>query len=427
MDPKSLRFSLWDCFFFSLMVGAGETYLPAYALSAGMPEWLAGLFATVPLMAGACLQLFSPWIMSRIGSIKKCVVTAVFIQASSFLPLLYFSVFPPSNFFWLFLVASIYWAAGFTGGPSWNYWMNHLIPEHHAANFFAKRHRISQLGILVGLVGGGLALHHKVPMAPFTSVFTILFLVAFVCRMISGIFLSKKLDAPVKVDFEQPVAELITLIRNPSYQSFFGFLFIFFIVISISSPFVTPYMLEQLHLDYHQYMLSLAALFLAKIAVLPLVGPMMKKYGVKKIFFFGAIGVAPLPALWPLSDQLWFVMILQALSGAFWGFFEVALSVTFFNQIKPRQKIIALTAYNFFNATAIIIGSLVGGQIIKDLNASKMSYAFIFIGGALLRLIVAAWYCKKMQSQEHLLGNTEDIDNRHPSFSGPVSKQVKVT
>lgn len=423
---KSLQYSLWDCFFFSLMVGIGETYLPAYALSAGMPEWLAGLFATVPLMAGAALQLLSPWAIVLIGSMKRWVVGASLIQAVSFLPLLYFTLYPPDNFFGLFVVASIYWAAGFTAGPSWNNWMNHLISEDKAASFFALRHRISQIGIVIGLVGGGLALHYRTTMIPFTSVFSMLFLVAFLSRAASSLFLSKKADAPVRADLHKPAREIWELVKHPAYQSFFGFLFFFFVMISISSPFVTPYMLEKLHLDYHQYMLSLAALFVAKIAVLPLVSPLMQKHGTKKVFFWGVLGVSPLPALWVLSDQLWFVISLQALSGVFWGFFEVALSVTFFSQIKPRQKIIALTAYNFFNASAIILGSLIGGQIIKDLDASPTSYALIFVGGALLRCAVGGWYFWKTRSREELLSDTKELAIRLRSFEKPVTEQVKI-
>ena len=46
----NLAKSLWDGVFFSLMVGLGETYLPAFALALGHGEVLAGLVATVPML-----------------------------------------------------------------------------------------------------------------------------------------------------------------------------------------------------------------------------------------------------------------------------------------------------------------------------------------------------------------------------------------
>ncbi|MGZ5280335.1 MAG: MFS transporter, partial [Pseudobdellovibrionaceae bacterium] len=107
----SLRFSLWDAFFFSLMVGVGETYLPAYALSVGMSEWMAGMFATVPLMTGALIQLLSPWMLVKVGSIKKWVVGSAFVQALAFLPLVYFCLEPEQNIFWILVFAALYWGA----------------------------------------------------------------------------------------------------------------------------------------------------------------------------------------------------------------------------------------------------------------------------------------------------------------------------
>ncbi len=425
--PASLKLSLWDAFFFSLMIGAGETYLPAYALASGMSEWLTGIFATAPLMSGAILQLASPWLLARVGSIQKWVVGSAFVQAISFLPFLYFSIHPTLNFFWLFLAASIYWAAGFAAGPSWNFWMGQLIPEDAAAHFFSKRHRISQIGILLGLVGGGLALHWKIQMGPFISVFSFLFFLSFLSRSLSSLFLFFKQNSPPVPDVAHSFRQILALRKLRTHRSFFGFLFFFYISIYISSPFVTPFFLEKLKLDYDQYMVALAALFLAKIAVLPLAGPLMKNFGVKRVFFWGAMGIAPLPALWALNHQMWFVMSVQAVSGAFWGLFEVSLSVTFFNQIKDSQKIILLTAYNFFNATAMILGSLIGGEILQHSVGSASSYFFIFVFGASMRCLLVIAYALRTRRRVHLLGTSEDIEHQNETYGGPLSKHLKIS
>ena len=45
-----------DGFAFSIMVGIGETYLPAFMLTAGRGEMAAALIATIPMMTGSLLQ-----------------------------------------------------------------------------------------------------------------------------------------------------------------------------------------------------------------------------------------------------------------------------------------------------------------------------------------------------------------------------------
>ncbi len=420
----SLRLSLWDAFFFSLMVGVGETYLPAYALSAGMSEWLTGLFAAVPLMSGAVIQLISPWLLMRVGSVQKWVVGSAFVQALAFVPLVYFCWRPTENLFWIFFFASIYWGAGFASGPSWNFWMGRIVPEAKVSHFFSQRHRIMQIGILLGLAGGGMMLHHEVKFEPFTSVFAILFVCAFLCRSLSAGFLALKQEKPPMVTKPQ-WQDLFSFWKVPAYRGFFGFLFCFYVAIYISSPFVTPFFLEKLQLSYEQYMFALAALLLAKIAILPFGASMMRRFGVKGVFFLGAIGMSPLPALWALNNQLWFVLGLQAVSGMFWGLFEVTLSVTFFNHIKPNQKILVLTAYNFFNSLAIVTGSLIGGQILKYFNASFLSYDLIFVLGSTLRCSICIFYAYKIRGKKHLVNHVEELEAPPGSFSGPLSRQAK--
>ena len=120
---KSLRLSLFDAFIYALMVGAGETYLPAYVLSVGLSEVLAGVITSLPMVSGAFLQLLSPRFLQMMGNHKRFVVTSVFIQALSFVPLVYFTVFSKPDFWVLFLILTLYWAAGLAASPAWIFWM----------------------------------------------------------------------------------------------------------------------------------------------------------------------------------------------------------------------------------------------------------------------------------------------------------------
>src|SRR5262245_13162494 len=57
---KNLRNSVSDGASFSVMVGIGETYFPAFVLALGMGEIASGLIASIPLLMGAVLQMISP-------------------------------------------------------------------------------------------------------------------------------------------------------------------------------------------------------------------------------------------------------------------------------------------------------------------------------------------------------------------------------
>src|SRR5688500_1051050 len=84
---RDLQLIRADGIVFSLMVGLGETYLSAFALAVGASDVLAGMLATLPLVAGGALQLLAPATMHRAPSYRAWCVLFASLQAASFLPL----------------------------------------------------------------------------------------------------------------------------------------------------------------------------------------------------------------------------------------------------------------------------------------------------------------------------------------------------
>src|SRR5688572_15582908 len=86
VSPRSdIQASLGDAAGFSLMVGIGETYIVPFALAVGAGKTAGGLAATMPMLAGATLQLFTPLLVRRLGSHRLWVAGSVFLQAIALL------------------------------------------------------------------------------------------------------------------------------------------------------------------------------------------------------------------------------------------------------------------------------------------------------------------------------------------------------
>src|SRR5436190_13512291 len=119
-----LRASVRDGACVSAMVGLGETYFAAFALALGLGQTVAGLVATLPMLAGASLQLATPWFLQRVRSFKKWVVLFASLQAAALLvmPLAAWLI-GRSAASWGFVAASLYWAAGQATGAAWNTWV----------------------------------------------------------------------------------------------------------------------------------------------------------------------------------------------------------------------------------------------------------------------------------------------------------------
>lgn len=389
---RSLKLSLIDAFLYSLMVGVGETYLPAYVLSIGLGEIYAGLLASLPILSGAVLQLLAPKGLEALRSTKYWIVLSTFLQASAFLPLVYFTVTQAPQFWTLFLILTLYWGSGFAASPAWNYWMGHLVPVQVSSQFFSRRIRIMQFGILIGLILGGVALHNNVKLGSMTSVFTGLFVGAFICRLLSSFILSQKQFKP---DWEQKkessLRQAWSDFRSRAPQNkFFIFLFFYMITVFISSPFVTPYMLAQVKMNYGSYMVAIAALMLGKIIVLTILERIKNQSSGTELMKWGLITVSPMPMLWPLSQNYSYIIFLQIVSGMAWACLEVGLALIFFKDLRANEKIPFLTFYNLLNSLATLTGTAIGALTLYFFRERLETYFILFAVGGFLRVLAAA-------------------------------------
>lgn len=418
MQKFNLFPSLCDALFYSLMVGIGESYFPAFGLRMGMSEVQAGLLTTLPLVIGSIVPLlFVNWV-EHLRSLKSWVVWSAGFQALSLLAMAVLAMAPQPSITGTFAAASLYFAAGFLAGPSWNFWMGELVSEKEAPSFFSQRLRLNQVGVFMGLFVGGMALHSP----SFALVigrwgpFAALFLLAFVFRGVSVISLTRHpgtsaLEYPASRSLQATVQQILT---QAAPQRFFNFLFLFYVVIYISSPFVGPFFLAELKFDYQQLMWALVALLTGKVLILPIGSRLVKAWGVRTVFLVGALGISPLPAVWVWWQSFPAAVLLQMTSGIFWGLFELGFSVIFFSHLGAGEKIPMLSLFNFFNSFAILVGSLLGAYLLGSFASAALGYEAIFSIGATLRVVTVLGFWWMVRKQEHILRENEKVENFHP-------------
>ncbi len=377
-----------DAAAFSVMVGVGETYLPAFALAVGVGEVAAGLLAAVPPLAGAVLQLASPVMVRRMRSHRRWVVLCASLQAASFVPLLAAALGSGIPTAALFLVASLYWGTGMATGPAWNTWVGTIVPPRVRAPYFARRTRITQIGVLGGLLLGGVVLQYGAGVGERLHAFALLFLVAAACRSASAWLLSSTSEPVPLPENYRSVPTLEALGRLPR-RSHEGRLLLYLLsvqtAVNLSAPYFTPYMLGRLGLDYASYMVLIAASFGAKILMLPLLGGLARRFGARQLLWVGGLGIVPLASLWIFSDWFPYLLGVQCLAGTAWGAYELATFLLVFETIREEERTSVLTTFNLANAMAMVGGSLVGGWILHRIGETQYAYHVIFVLSSLAR------------------------------------------
>ena len=128
----------------SVMVGVGETYLPAFVLAFSASQLASGLVATVPLLVGAVLQLVAPLAIARLGSYRRWVMLCAAVQVAVFFGLAGAALLGTVSAAVVFLLATLYWAATMATVPAWNAWVATLVPGRVRSRYFARRTRLAR-------------------------------------------------------------------------------------------------------------------------------------------------------------------------------------------------------------------------------------------------------------------------------------------
>jgi MFS family permease len=391
---RDLRLITADGVVFSVHVGLGETYLSAFALAIGSSPVLAGLVASLPMMAGGLLQLIAPSLLPRFPSYRSYVVLGAATQAVSFLPLIAAALVidaPPAL---LFVCAAVYWAAGLATAPGWNAWMTQLVPARIRSQFFGRRQAVAQVGVLAGLFAGGLFLERA---GSDKRAFALLFAAAFLCRAISAWCLaSQSVPAGRPRPHAIRVRDLLRRAWHSRSRELIATILIVHFSVNLASPFFTPFFLAEEGVSYGVFMSLLAANFAGKIASYPLLGRIARRAGLRQLMALGGLGIAPLPLLWPLLPVP-FLFLLQAMAGMFWAAFELAVLLSFLDVSDDPERTSLLATFHFLNSAAVAVASLGGGALLAALGQGREAYLVVFAVSAVARLLSVAFLLARVR------------------------------
>lgn len=388
---RDLRLSHADAMLFSVMLGCGEAYFVAFALAIGTGELLAGLLSSVPLLAGALLQLASPWAVARLGSHKRWVVTTASLQAASFIPLAIAAFTGHMPAWLLFVCVGLYWAFNLGSTPAWNTWIGTVVPAPLRARFFASRTRSAQTVLLGSLIGAGVLLHFAGSGGSGESyhwVYGVLFVVAGLSRL-GSTWCHTRITEPTPMPAGQRKVPFRSFLRGPKAVSG-GRLLLYMlclqVCVQISGPFFAPYMLEELGFDYTVFAGLLCCSYIGRVLAMPLIGRFAQRFGAGNLLWVGGLGILPLSAMWVISPSPYYLVFAQLLSGVLWGCYEMATMLLLLESIPANERTSVLTTQNALNASMIVLGASTGGLLFHLLGRGVHAYHILFLTSAFMRL-----------------------------------------
>lgn len=387
------RLSYADGFFYSLMVGVGETYIVAYAMMLGMSGSIAAGLAVMPVLIGAIFQLiFSTWVQPRVSD-KSWVLVCAIAQAFSLLLFALLGMVTPqtqsdATFGIMFTITSLYWASALGAGPPWNRWVSDLLPQNERAAFFIKRSYWTHGGIVIALLGAAYLLYEMEVKGFAKEAFIMLMFMGMAFRIISTVLLWKhpQGDKPSR-KVTQKLENLKSWLRNKEVIMMILFSFLSSCAVHISVPYFTPFMIDILKLDYYAYTILVGSIFFARVLTNRLVLFLNNILGARSLLMIGTIGIVPISYLWSLGDNYWYLIGLQIMAGFLWSCHEMGISLYLLESMESTLRSSLLSWVNLCNSSGMVLGILLSKWFVETSTFDQHTYYALFTVSSIARMI----------------------------------------
>jgi MFS family permease len=275
--------------------------------------------------------------------------------------------------------------------PAWNAWMGAVVPSRVRARYFARRQAACQVGVLLGLVGGGLVLELATRADAVRAGFVILFAVALACRGTSASLLHAQSlpphnPRPAAIDLREIVGRAW---RSPR-RAVILCLVTMTGAVNVAGPFLPSHLLIEGRMPYGAYTATLAAFLVGKIVTYRVLGRLSRRLDVKLLLLGGGLLIAPLPLLWVVSTDARWMVGAQLVSGVGWAAFELGTILSFLDVGDDVEQTSLLSVYYALNSAAAAVASMIGASIFARYGAGAEAYRVIFVLCAGARVLALA-------------------------------------
>jgi Major Facilitator Superfamily len=367
----------------------------------------------MPQFIGAGAQLLAVWMGSFLPR-PGLIAGAALLQAVAVLGLSLLAwLGPASAVTLLILITTLYHSAGNLVQPHWRALMGCLVPDRRRGRFFATRTRNSMITAFLVFIAGGLYLDavHAGQAARYG--FTVLFLVAAGGRLISVGLLYQMHDPqpmPGRAEgraYRRTFGSILHAFTNPAFRHFTLFTAGLQGTVAIAAPFFSVYMLRDLHYTYIEFTANLGASIFVQFLTLNAWGRISDRFGNRLIMVVTSLMIPMLPSLWLISDNFWYLLAVQGVSGIAWGGFSLSTG-NYLYDLRPHHSHLATYSalQSMITAAAVFAGAITGGYLADVLPTAVAFFGTelawnhnlfgVFAVSSISRLAVTLWFIPHM-------------------------------
>jgi len=396
---ESLRNSFFDGLFASINLGFTQNYLTPFALLLGANSFQIGLISSFPQLASSLTQIISPDLIERWPKRVKFISYAVFLQAFLWLLISFLPFLPGEKIFLYILLLTLNTSFGSAATPVWQSLMSDTVEKERYGAYFAWRGRVLGFVTLIANFTAGFLLFLFADEKVFG--FFLLFFISAITRAISGYFISRMVEIPLRVVPERRFSYFGFIKRLPesNFVKFTLFVSLMNFATFIAAPFFSVYMLRDLKFAYSTYTLITTSSTLASLLTLPFWGRYGDRYGNARMLKVSALLIPLIPLLWLISANPIFLILINAFAGYAWSGFNLCAVNFIFDAASPEVRTRCLGYFNFTNGIALFFGGLIGGYLAGRVPSLffRSPLLTLFLISGILRLLTNLFLLKRFR------------------------------
>jgi len=392
---KTMKLSIKEGSFASIMYGLGDYYIIPYALALNANNFQIGLLKSFSGLLPPISQLYGSKLMEKFSR-KRIILTYISLQALTWLPIIFLSLL-----FWksllvsylpYFLIAfyTLYAIFGSIATPAWFSLLGDIVPDNIRGKYFGKRNRITGAVGLVSTLTAAFLLDFFKTKGYVLIGFSILFFLASIARLISAYYFKKHYQPKFKQKkkFYFSFLQFLKGVKKYNFTKFSVFASCMHFSIMIASPFFAVYMLDKLGFSYTTFMFITLSSSIANILLMPIWGKFSDKYGRKETMLLSTVLISIMPILWLFSSSPYYLLLPNIIGGIGWAGFSLASFNFIYDSTGPEKRALCVSYYNILLGIGTFIGSALGGLILQGiplLDLTMNKFFVVFFISALLR------------------------------------------
>ncbi|MDX2146164.1 MAG: MFS transporter [Planctomycetota bacterium] len=227
-----------------------------------------------------------------------------------------------------------------------------------------------------------------------------LFVVAALCRAVSTIYLFKQTEPRPIPHTERGVGvrAFIHRLMHGREGPVIAYILAFQFALQAALPYWTPYVREELGLDYAAYVLLQAGLFLGRMLALPILGRIATLWGPTRVLVGAGWAVIPTSLLWLSSPSPWALFAAHLVIGAILAAFELASFILLLETTTSEERTSVLAKHTLLQSLAMVGGASFGGWLLSMGSDAAGGYGLVFIAAVALKALTLPFLWRLQRS-----------------------------